>query len=318
MSLNVWMKALPVILVVFLSAGCSSHGNKIHRFDLAPRFQTGERHTLQLVSQRTTTEPGKPSASMTTHTEIRLVALESTPNGPVVQWTRGGTIIDDSASRTIDPIVKAQLDVADGLRMDLLIDARGNGLKIRNWEEVQAKSEPLIDAIMRSSGIADNPDIQPEKIRQILRERFITEQRFLDEAALYFLPIGRSYSTEKPTAYTGASSNPFGGEPLQTTSAITLQSFDDTTSRAVLIWEQTFDRQTIRRFSKSMLYALMPESINGRKTTTDDLLDIKISDAATFSVDPKTGWVQSASHTHTYRAGNLTQVDSYTFTLSPG
>ena len=170
------------------------------------------------------------------------------------------------------------------LPLEVDVDERLTPLRARNWPALREALVALLDA-----PTAGGPPVDPkvgETAKAVFRS--LPDER---AAAIMFPPLhylglgqGRALDPDQPQAYEDQAPNLLGGAPIKTRGSFVLGSHDRQAGRAVVIWSEAPDPESlsasIREANKALIAKTGPA---GR----DDVADKAIGQMSTASRDDR-------------------------------
>lgn len=283
--------------------------------EVLPNWETGQKTRYEIVKTRKKTQGELVTLNMTARTGLEIEVLEVNDEGYTLAWTFGETEYDDPKFRE-DPLVKQMSNLLKGHRIILELDPQAIILGVENWKEIQGSTEEMIEVLTKSLEAEGLNKTKIEKLGQQVASMFATKQQITElctrEAQIMFMAIGVELVPSQPLAFEDKLPNPFGGEPFPTRAAFTLKENDADSDETTIKWRQTLVPDDARRIMEATLKTLA-ERIGGPVPDADQLLKFSVEDQAQFVFEKSTGWIHSATHKRSTRAGGNTQEDTVTF-----
>lgn len=270
-----------------------------------PKFQAGDRFTLEFTRTHEQTGSGARHAKAKTTTPIAVEVLECGPDGFVVSWTIGKTKVLGNAD--LGPLA-VLADAAAGLRLEVEVDAAGIMKGVRNYAELEPKFRALIDLLyeqMSNQGLSEE---QRDELRAALNDTFGTreavEQSLLREAALYLVPAGWAIDPREKRRGTDTIPNPFGGTPIPAEVRLWLLNYTPDAPRTRIKLERRWDREKTTDALLENIARRFGENGPPRK------LNFDAREEASFVIDAEYGWLAEAQLKRRTRVGttNLTET----------
>lgn len=288
--------------------------------EIMPHWKKGDTFNLTIARAREKSLDGKSTLSGKTQTRFTIEVLHANDEGYLIGWTAGETTFEAPAPS--ESFLRQVVGLMQGLQIVLQINPRGTITGVQNWKELRDKTLKVMD-----DALANTPDSQQgardKSLLSDLRAQWETsfatkeqvEQMSTRDARVYFMVLGRGYTSTVPYEYTDHVPNPLGGEPFPTRATITLKRFDARSRQAVLTWSQTADPQQAARILESMVKDLaarrgkaLPDGVFAKSISMEDNADI--------AIDVGTGWVKSLMLTRSVNLGTRSQIDTTTFVKS--
>ena len=307
--------ALCLVAVLALAAGshlahaaAPAAGKPAAALELRPNWKAGVH--VDYVVTKTKAHAGEPAKG--SDTDLGIDVLAATPDGYRIAWTYGETRFLDAQDRA-NPIAVQMASLMKGVRFVVHLDRSAHVLEIENWQEVRdAEKKRFADilAVMKKAGIAAPViDAASAQVAEMASSEEKVRQYGLQEAALLFFPLGRTYEPSTIQREEVRMPSLIGGEPISAQRSVTLKSHDRTSGKAVVAVLQKPDpdalSQAVDRQVKSVAARLgKPEPAAG------ELPRLRIEDAGEFTIDVATGWVSSALQTRTIDSGSRREVQT--------
>ncbi len=282
---------------------------------IIPRWTKGEKLEYSLVKTRRKLEDGKETLRAKSTCSVNVEVVKADGDEYLVDWTFGETRIEDP-DQAANPMVKAIMNIAKGLKIQLELDADANMLGVKNWRELQGKSQEVIAAITNELKKADMDETVIQGIEQIVTPMFSTKEQIemmcTNEVQTFFFPVGLRNMRTSPMEYHDQLPNPLGGEPLPSIAKIALKKYNPNSDTVLLHWKQEIDPVLAKKIMEKTLKN-MSGSLGQTMPVDIDFGPLLVSDKAECLVSCSTGWPQWIKHSRTTKVGNNLREDSMIF-----
>ena len=283
--------------------------------DVLPHWTKGDRFGLEITRTREKSVNGTSTVMGTTRTPFTIEVLSADTKGYLVGWT-AGEITYGSPEPGAPSVLRQVADVMKGQQVILEIDSRGAITGVRNWQKLKTATLKTMNTLLaptQNSRNRNTDQVLLSKLRAQWESMFATKQQIEQlctrDATLYFMVLGRGYSRHEPYEYGSVLPNPLDGEALPSRTSMTLKSYDDASSHAVITWRQTADPHEAARILESTLNAMTARL--GRNRPEEEFpKTMAMHDNAEAVVDRRTGWVESLTLVRSMKLGSRTQVDT--------
>jgi hypothetical protein len=192
----------------------------------------------------------------------------------------------------------------------LTVDAKG-GLKLDNWRELRTGYAEAVQQLAANPPATGMTDDELAKLFSNVKASLSTQAQIEGAATrdiqLLFIPLFKTFDATKETIYAARVPNPLGGRELPTYASFEVKSTD--AGVATIHWKQSLAPEETKKLMEDAVKALQRKT--GKPVPEADALkDIKISDAAMFTVEMDSGWVVSAKHGRMVRIGQGYQKET--------
>jgi hypothetical protein len=280
--------------------------------ELLPRWNKGEKQSLELVKSRKKTRGGKVVLETTARTDLDVEIIEANNDGYLLSWTYNETILDNP-EQAQNPIIKQMSNLLKGHQIVFEVDSQGYINGVKNWKEMKKKSEEFLNIIsktLRESGLDKTTvDMLCNQVAAMFSTKEQIEMLSTRDAGLYFLPLGKSYMLASPFEYDDLLPNPFGGEPFPSKALLSLESHDVKKNRSIVKWKQTIIPEDAARILEKTFQDLS-NRLGKPMPKEDELSTIDIKDYAEFTVIASSGWIEKFKHTRTIKIDASWQKDT--------
>jgi hypothetical protein len=253
----------------------------------------------------------KVTLKTTTRTDLEIHVVSASKDAYAIAWTSGETRFDDPGQAE-NPLIQRVANLLKGYRIILELDSRGAIKGVQNWNELREASVKLLDALadeLKAAGI-DRATVAGtrDQVASMFETKQQIEQLATREAQLFFMPLGIEFKGDKPVEFEDELPNPFGGAPFPSRARFALKEVDSKHRLAKVTWTQTVASEDARRIMEKTLKELAQRM--GKAVPDADLLTtLTLEDAAEFSVELSSGWIQSFTHRRVTKAERMLQED---------
>ena len=270
-----------------------------------PAFTAGE--TLQLELKKTR-EDSRAPRSYVAVTPVAARVLSTDASGTVVDWVPGKTEVSDPALLE-NPMLKAAMDVLEGLHLEILLDPNGAFHHLRNEADV-VKNLTEATAVMGRELAKTIPNDARRKQFTEMFETVASPEVLIAsasrEAALYFGVNGAVLEEAKPVKETVEMINPLGGGVIKGEMEMRVASRNALLGQASVEVTHSYDPALMTQMLKELAKhagAQVPADAN--------VPQIRFTDKATYLIDTRSGHVRSVSHVRTIEGGpGMKRVDT--------
>ena len=267
----------------------------------------GSRWTLHSQWREDDTRVGKTTTIVVTDT-AEFAIREKTPLGFRITYVvRDLDVQGDAPKSTLSRIL---LQPQIGVVNQVTADQNGKPVRVENFPEVQAAYQRgVADAVAAFATRA-----QPEaaaKMREILEA---TTPRGPEQAAqaiddLPLLSLGQNTRLSRDEVRNGSetSSNPFGGEPINTTTTLRLLDVDAANDKQTLVRTQTYDPVALKQYALGAIKKLSPDAGDKLDEIASQMSTTRV-DRAEFTVEHGMTRAVSQDSMMEIKAANLTMT----------
>jgi hypothetical protein len=265
--------------------------------ELKPRWKAGDEVRFEFAKAKRQKQAGVAvglQGGARTIVDMKVISVDE--NGSVVRWRQGETTLDDESILDRVPSTRHLINMSKGVEYDIEVDAGGQPTGVRNWEQVRRQSLEILAAM--KTNLLDKSEMAPAQVdavckqaESMLNDRTRIEAMFLADAGLWFMFLGRTYTTGEPLEFESQNINAFGGEPFPAVETFMLQSAADPSGHAVLRWRKDVDQEKMAESMKKSMVELakqvgkpIPEGYEFPK--------MSIEQTAEAQIDPRIGWPQ--------------------------
>ena len=302
--------SLMLLCVPLLGSSDATHRS----VEILPHWKKGDSFTLTIARAREKSVDGQSTVSGRTRTHFAIEVLRADDKGYLVGWTAGETMFEVAVPS--ESFLRQVVGLMKGMQIVLQLDERGTIRGVQNWEALRSETLKVMDALLAKT--PDSPKGSTDhtlmsNLRAQWETMFATkeqiEQLCTRDARIYFMALGRRYTSDKPFEYDDQFLNPLGGEPFPAPATIALKTFDKQSGQAFLTKRQTTDPQQASRIMESMVKEM---SVRQRKSMPERQFPnaIAMEDHAEMTVDVNTGWVTKLTRTQSVNLGTRGQTDT--------
>lgn len=302
-----------ILLTLFISPLPARSEPIPQQVTVVPHWTKGDRFNLVLTRTREKAVDGQSTRSGKTETHVTLEVLKVDKDGYLVGWTAGDTTFDVPTAS--ESLLRQIVGLMKGLRIVLEINQQGTITGVQNWSELKRETVKVLDDLLaktrkvpqQSSDYTTLSHLR-EQWESLLGTKEQIERLCTRDAQMYFLALGRAYSSEKPYEYEDRLPNPLGGEPFPARARIALTAFNEQSKQAGLTWTHIADPQQAARIVQSMIKDLASKR---GKSAPDGIVaqPIAIDDTADITVDVRTGWITTLTRNQSIQLGTRIQTD---------
>jgi hypothetical protein len=282
--------------------------------ELLPRWKKGEKLRFELIKSRQKAQGDKVTLKSTARTDVEIEVLSASKDAFTLAWTYGETRLDDP-SQAKNPLTQKMANLLNGYRIVLKLDSQAGIQGVQNWQELKQRSTKLLEALSAELQAAGLDAATVAKVQAEAQSMFSSKQQIEQlgtrDAQLFFMPLGIEFEGNKPVELDDKLPNPFGGEPFPSRVRFALTAADK--GLAKITWGQTVAPEEARRIMEKTLKERAERS--GKPPSDADLLQaFIIEDAAEFSVEISSGWIQTFTHKRVIKTGESSQEDAVAMT----
>lgn len=280
--------------------------------DLKPQWRVGEQVRYLLTKTRTKTQGVKVVLRATSRTDAVFEVVEASAQGYVLKLVFGETSFDDP-KMTEHPVVRRVNNISAGMSLLLEVDPQGSVRQVRNWQEIRARVEQLLEVLgreLRQGGqaAADVDKLLAQVASMFSSEEFVRQSSVREVQAL-FATLGQTYALGTPLEYETTLPNILGGDPVTGHGQFLLKSLDRKSGLAEIAWQQTVDPEDLTRSlgatSRSLAAKLGRPPPDGREVER-----MSIQDSGTFIMEVSTGWASSLTNTRRIDASGQSMAET--------
>jgi hypothetical protein len=280
-----------------------------------PRFQRGDRLTLELVKTREKRQPGRPAFKATSTTPVEIEVIENSTKGIALGWTMGKTETD-YPRETLGPLAFF-LDATAGVRLEIEIDERGVITGLRNAAEVEKKCRELVkkmfDGLRESGAPAETLNTARQLVDRFLATTEAIEQAVLREAYIYLMPIGWELQPDQPLESENALPNPLGGDPIPATARVSLVDYKPGGQQIRIKFRQQMDPE---KAAESLASSLERATGSSEARKAFDSVKLDVTDESDFTIERDSGWITAVRSARIIQVDDRRQIDTTIFRLS--
>lgn len=306
---------LAVLTVLSLAALPAVRADEPKALELKPLWKQGEKVRYEMTRKQTREQDGKLVRTGSSRAPVDVEVIAAGEKGYVVRWKLGETVLDDPKVAD-NPLVKAMTRLTDGMAVDLEIDTDGDLLGVKNWKDLQETGKKIQEAMFGELEKADLPKATIDAMRPEAGKMFASKQTveasFTRQPALLVLPLGQTYDPAKPTKADMALANPFGGDPFPTKAEFALKKHVPATGLATVTFTQKPDPKQLKKVLEKTFRDVAKRA--GKDADDVALPDFDVTDEAEYTVETKTGWVRSVTHTRRTQTGTTVATETTALT----
>jgi hypothetical protein len=300
--------------LLFASAVCEL-GNA-QTLTVKPNWPADQSFEYVLQKSQEQSQDGSPAEPTLSRTEFSIKVAKAAATGHTLELIYGGTTVTGSEADK-SPLLQPLSDLSRGLKVVLNVDPKG-GVKLANWRELRTGYADAIQQLAANPPVTGMTDEDLAKLFSNLKASLSTEAQISGAATrdiqLLFIPLGKTFDTNKEVIYGARVPNPLGGRELPTYASFQVKSIDG--GIATIHWKQSLAPEETKRAMEDAIKSL--ERKTGKPVPEADALkDMKISDAAMFKVETDSGWVISAKHGRMVRIGQGYQKETTSIQRKP-
>jgi hypothetical protein len=291
-------------LLISLVINASVAAQTAEPVPVRPSLALGDVHRYELTSERHDTDP--PIRKGGSRAVVTIEVIDRLDTGWVLRWTIGQTQLD--APGADNPFVERFQRMTEGWAIELVTDADGLPVNVRNLSEIVQESTRVKDELLAfaTKGL---PEDQAAKLRQNLDAMYTPEaivRNALEKPQLLFMFTGRALSPGQSEEYETSLPSPLGGDALPARGTWTLRAADEKTRVATVEWAQVVDPDKARSsFLEAFRKMGMPQDA--------ELPSVEIKDLGTFHISLQSGWPVKVAHERVSKVGPKGRVDRTTF-----
>lgn len=282
------------LAVFLLKTGAVKAGDDA--IELLPHWNAGQKLRYEMTQTRNKSRGGTKLLDETVHSQVSIEVLDAGKAGYRIGWTAAPTT---GTGET-------------GMRLVLRVSTRGNFEAVENWKEIQAEASRRLDRdaeAWKKDGL-DDAAIQRrrENITAQIGTKEQIEDRYADDARLFFMALGRRYPLAQPVPFRGSIPDPMGSStPLPCHGEWLLKSIGKD-GVAAIRWRESVAAEATRRAIEEASRTLAARM--GGATPGFQLKSLTIDENADFNIEVRSGWVQSLTHTRTVKTSTNTKDET--------
>jgi hypothetical protein len=279
---------------------------------ITPTLRAGDQFRLALVrSRENSVQPQQNGGSKTV---INIRVLSAAPEGYVLEWAMGETVLDNSQLAQ-NPILAAALQAARDLRVHLVLNAEGELTDVANRDEIVTKANSMLEAIVRelSARLSNEQRAAMQGlVGQVLSPDLLIAGA-THEASIYFGLNGVSLAAGEVAEIAIDQPSPFGGSVIPGTFRVRMESV--TADSASLTTASTYDRTALSRVTEALVkQAGAPIPADGLA----NLPPMDMTDEGTYLFDRSLGLMREVIVSRQLAVGNNRRVDRWEIRLLDG
>ena len=265
---------------------------------------------------------GKTRRTETRETDV-LRITEAGPQGFLQVWRTSDTQVKVSGDADgLENDRKLMLALAtrfERLPMQAELDAKGNFVRLRNWEALgAAMREVMLPALMEQNRAkAKAAGVDEATLRSRLEpalQRLTSEQALSStlgrQAAVYNFFTGASLARGKPVSYTDVVPSPWTADVLPTRGSFELGEVNANT--VTIRWKQSLDTAKAADVMKRVVRQLVGELPKGEPAP-----ELSLTDTATVVMERRTGLPLRIQQVRRIQAGGSVKTTTWTLEKLP-
>jgi hypothetical protein len=276
---------------------------------IGPQLHAGDTFRLEITRIRENSARPQESGKGRTPVNIRVVSV--TPEGVVLDWIPGETVLDNPAAAQ-DPLLVAASVAMRGIVFRLNLNAEGEFTGIANQTEVTPKLQAMLDTIVE--GLSARLPAEQRKPFRTTIAQLLTPAAVMSsatrEAEIYFALNGAVLAAGETVEADLELPSPVGGSTIPARFVVELVSA--TGSSASLKTTTTYDTEALRQ----MTQALAQQA--GALLSPAELAKIppmQMADDGTYVFDRTVGLMREVTVNRTVSAANVRRFDGWQIRL---
>lgn len=283
--------------------------------ELKPLWKQGQKVRYEMTRKKTRETDGKVVGGASGRTPVDVEVIAAGGNGYVVRWKLGEMVPDDPRLAG-HPLAKAMTRLTDGMAVDLEIDPDGELIGVKNWKELQETGKKIRETVLEEVEKANVPkaaiDVMRAETDKLFASKMAVEASFTRQPSLLVIPLGHAYDPARATKADVDLPNPFGGDPIPATAEFTLKAHDPAAGLATVTFVQRPDPAKLKAVLEKTFRDLSKRL--GKNPADVILPAFDLTDRAEYTVETKTGWVRTVTHTRRMQTGTSVATDTTTLT----
>ncbi len=263
--------------------------------DVVAPWEVGESRAYVARQTRMQIDGGDEAVSLASTTPLTVTVVEATPDGYVLEWHYGQTILEDTDIPVPDrlaAIFQSPLQVT----FQYATDSAGSYLGLLDIEALRAQLVPLFDQLFDAIAASD-PDLAPAIIEgargvveRMLDDPANFEELFTGDTQLLHTLYGITFDDATPLVLQDTRPNMLGGPPIPSELTISPTHYDAELGCLHVLYENVADPVAARN---SILEALQLQAreMGVPEPTGDDLpATLDLVDTIRIEFDLHRGW----------------------------
>jgi hypothetical protein len=279
---------------------------------ITPKLKAGDQFRLALVRNRENSSQSQQSGGSKTIVSVSVIS--ATPEGFVVDWVPGETVLDNPVLAQ-NPLISAALEAVRDLHFHLTLNATGKLTGLANQAEVVPKLKSIVDTIVKEL-LARLPAERRQAMLGMVNQVVSPEALVVGatrDAWVYFGLNGMALASGDVTEVEVQQPSLLGSDLIPGTFRVRMESV--TEDSASLTATTTYDKAALMRLTESLAkqagVPIPPEALA-------KLPPIEMSDEGSYVFDRTVGLMREVNVKRRVAAGRNERVDSWEIRLLDG
>jgi hypothetical protein len=276
---------------------------------IRPKFRAGDEFRLELT--RTRENSARPQQNGESRTLVDVRIISATPQGFVLDWIPGETVIDNPRAAQ-DPLITAASDAVRGLRFRIRLSAEGTFAGLANQPEVAPRLQAMLDTITQQLSARlpaqQRPSFQ-NLIAQVLSPSAVIASA-TREVEIYFGLHGTTLALGKTAETNLRLPGPLGTGEIPAKFKVQLESLKP--DSASLKTKTTYDAAALSGMTESFVRQTGVANPAGQGVKFPPM---QMEDDGTYLFDPRVGLMREMTVNRRLSVANIRRSDTWRLRL---
>jgi hypothetical protein len=298
-----------LLIVVIVLTAAHAFGQEV---TIKPQLRAGDEFRMEVTRIRE--DSARPQQNNKGRTVVNVRVLSVTPEGFILDWAPGETVLDNPQAAQ-DPMIAGASQIMREMVFRLTLDADGKFTGLANQAEVVPKLKAMLDTVVQN--LSARLPAEQRKTFQNLIGQVLSPAALISsatrEAEIYFALNGVSLAPGETAEADLQQPNPLGGGLIPAKFRVVLESA--TTDSASIKTTTTYDTAALRRMTQSLVEQA------GKTIPPEELAKIppmRMSDDAKYVFDRTVGLMRDVMVNRRVSAGTMRRYDGWQIRLLSG